>query len=135
MDEEEEAAPEEANDSPEQATAEGGGATNALPDDEEFQRREEHSQRLMRSTMGMGEAHDGGEAPLGFSSDTLDQVQTLWDPLAAGELLARVGHFIRIMSQMMEEVGYLTESLSRGHREAPKPDDDTTTLMQRGKRP
>ena len=61
--------------------------------------------------MGMGEAHNGGEAPLGFSSDTLDQVQALWDPLMAGELLARVAHFIRIMSQMMEEVGYLTEVL------------------------
>ena len=37
--------------------------------------------------------------------------QALWDPLTAGELLARVGHFIRSMSQMMEEVGYLAEVL------------------------
>ena len=35
---------------------------------------------------------------------------------------------------MMEEVGYLTEVLSRGHREVP-PHHDSTTLMQRGKRP
>ena len=84
--------------------------------------------------MGMGDTREGDEAPLGFSSDTLDQVQALWSPLTAGVLLARVGRFLRIMSQMMEEVGYLTEVLSRGHREVP-PHHDSTTLMQRGKRP
>ena len=53
---------------------------------------------------------------LGFCSDTPDRVQALWDLLTAGELLAQLGHIIRIMSQMMEEVGYLAELLSRGHR-------------------
>ena len=85
--------------------------------------------------MGMGDTHEGDdEAILGFSSDTLDQVQALWSPLTAGELLARVGHFLRIVSQLMVEVGYLTEVLSEGHQEVP-PHNDSTTLMQRGKRP
>ena len=130
--EEEEAAPEETSETPGQPSAMGGEPTTALPD-EEIQRREEHYQEL-RSTMGMGDTHEGDEAPLAFSSDTLDQVQALWSPLTAGMLLARVGHFLRIMSQMMEEVGYLTEVLSPGHREVP-PDDGSTTLMQREKRP
>ena len=70
-----------------------GGSRLLLPDDEEIQRREEHYQRLRRE-IGVGEASNGTEAP-DFSSDALDRVQALWDPLTAGELLARVGHFIR----------------------------------------
>ena len=91
---------------------------DALPDDEEIERREEHYQRLRR-TIGVGTEDDESEnAPLGFDPATLDEVQTLWDPLTAGELLARVGHFLRIVSQMMEEVGYMAEILSRGHLSA-----------------
>ena len=89
----------------------------------------------MRRTIGVGTEDDESEnAPLGFDPATLDEVQTLWDPLTAGELLARVGHFLRIMSQMMEEVGYMAEILSRGHRPGPDPEHDATNLMQSMKR-
>ena len=80
----------------------------ALPDDEEIDRREEHYQRLRR-TIGVGTEDDEAEnAPLGFPLNTLDKIQALRNPLTAGELLARVGHFLRIVSQVMEEVGYMT---------------------------
>ena len=107
---------------------------DALPDDEEIERREEHYQRLRR-TIGVGTEDDESEnAPLGFDPATLDEVQTLWDPLTACELLARVGHFLRIMSQMMEEVGYMAEILSREHRPGSDPEHDATNLMQGMKR-
>ena len=107
---------------------------DALPDDEEIERREEHYQRLRR-TIGVGtEDEESGNAPLGFNPATLDEVQTLWDPLTAGELLARVGHFLRVVSQMMEEIGYMAEVLSRGHRPGPDPEHDATNLMQGMKR-
>ena len=129
----------EAEESGEPEEEEGGAGPqtappDALPDDEEIERREEHYQRLRR-TIGVGTEDDESEnAPIGFSPATLDEMQTLWDPLAAGELLARVGHFLRIMSQMMEEVGYMAEILSRGHRPSPDPEHDTTNLMQGMKR-
>ena len=113
-----EADPEDASNGAEDVEAEKGEPSTTLPDNEEIRRREERYQSLRRE-IGVGEASNGTEAPLHFSSDTLDRVQAPWDPLTAGELLARVGHFIRIMSQMMEEVGYLTELVARGHRERP----------------
>ena len=76
----------------------------------------------------VGNGSDGDSAPLGFSPHTLDELQDLWTPLSAGELLARVGHFLRIMSQMMEEVAYMTETLAQRHRES------TEEGLQGGKR-
>ena len=79
--------------------------TTTLPDDEEIICREEHYQRL-RGAMGVSNTTDGEEAALELSSHSLHEIQNLWDPLTARELLARLGHFLRIVSQMMEEVGY-----------------------------
>ena len=46
------------------------------------------------------------------------------------ELLARVGNFLRIVSQMMEEVGYMAEQIARGHRPALGEEEDVTNLVQ-----
>ena len=108
-------------------------APTTLPDDEEINRREEHYQNL-RCTIGVGaEGEEPENAPLGFHADTLEAIQAQWDPLSAGELLARAGHFLRIISQMMEEIGYMAEVISRGHR--PQTEGDATNLMQGTKRP
>ena len=108
-------------------------APTTLPDDEEITRREEHYQNL-RCTIGVGaEGEEPENAPLGFHADTLEAIQAQWDPFSAGELLARVGHFLRIISQMMEEIGYMAEVISRGHR--PQTEGDATNLMQGTKRP
>ena len=107
-------------------------APTTLPDDEEINRREEHYQNLRR-IIGVGaEGEEPENAPLGFHADT-EAIQAQWDPLSAGELLARVGHFLRIISQMMEEIGYMAEVISRGHR--PHTEGDATNLMQATKRP
>ena len=113
----------------EEETPEEETPATTLPGDEEILNREEHYQQLRR-VVGMGSDADGEEAPLGFSSHTLDEVQALWDPLTAGELLARVGHFLRIASQMMEEVGYMAELISRGHRPTSEEEGDATNLVQ-----
>ena len=129
----------EAEESGQLAEEEGGAGPqtaplDALPNDEEIERRKEHYQRLRR-TIGVGTEDDESEnAPIGFNLATSDEMQTLWDPLTAGELLARVGHFLRIMSQMMEEVGYMAEILSKAHRPGQDPEHDATILMQGMKR-
>ena len=82
---------------------------------------------------GQSESEEPENAPLGFHADTLEAIQAQWDPLSAGELLARVGHFLRIISQMMEEIGYMAEVISRGHRT--QTEGDATNLMQGTKRP
>ena len=97
----------------EEALEEEEAPATTLPDDEEIHNREEHYQQLRR-VVGVGSDADGDATPLGFSSHTLDELQALWSPLTAGELLAPVGHFLRIISQMMEEVGFLAETLSCG---------------------
>ena len=102
----------------EEAPTGGEEASTPLPDDEEIHRREEHYQQLRQVVGVVGEV-DGDTTPLGFSSHTLDELQALWSPLSAGELLARVGHFLRIISQMMEEVGYMAEALAGQHRGNP----------------
>ena len=76
----------------------------------------------------------GTPRPLNFSPHTLDELQALWSPLTAGELLARVGHLLRILSQMMEEVGYMAETFSRRHRSNPEEEGDETNLAQGEKR-
>ena len=91
---------------------EGAEGAEALPDDEEIHYREEHYQELRR-TMGVGNEADGDTAP----PATLAAIQELWTPVSAGELLSRVDHFLGIVSQMMEEVGYMMETPARGHRE------------------
>ena len=83
--------------------------TTTLPDDEEIIRREEHDQRLRRA-MGASNTMDGDEAALGFSSQLLDEIQNLWDPLTAGELLARLGHFLRIVSGGLHGGAYSTRT-------------------------
>ena len=75
-DEEEQAADEE-----EEAIEDVVPATT-LPDDEDITRREEHYQQLRR-VMGVGNATDGEESALGFSSHSLDEIQNHWDPLSA----------------------------------------------------
>ena len=87
-----------------------------LPDDAEIHHREEDYQELRR-VIGIGSEADGDTTPAGFSPDTLDTLQALWTPLSAGELLSRIGHFLRIVRQMMDEVGYMTER----HREQAQP--------------
>ena len=105
-------------------------APTTLPD-EEITRREEHYQTLRRS-IGVGTESDKSEnAPLGFHADTLEAIQAQWDPLSAGELLARVGHFLRIVSHMMEEIGYMTEVISRrGHRPQSEETPPTSCRVQ-----
>ena len=83
-----------------------------MPDDEEIQRREEHSQRL-RNAIGVGEASDGVEAPLGFLLGHAGPGPSPVGSSDSGRTLSPSRSLIRIMSQMMEEVGYLTELLSR----------------------
>ena len=108
--------------------------TTTLPDDEEITNREEHYQQLRRA-MGVSNTTDGEDPALGFSSHSLDKIQNHWDPLPAGELLARLGHFLRTVSQMMEEVGYMAELMARGHRPTPEEEGDEANLMQGTKRP
>ena len=111
----------------------GGKKHPPLPDDEEIHRREEHYQQLPQ-VVGVGGEADGDTTPLGFSSHSLDEIQAIWSPLAAGELLARVGHFVRILSQILEEVGYMAEALARRHRGNPEEEGDETNLVQGEKR-
>ena len=72
----------------EEETAEQVAPATTLPDDEEITRREECYQQLHR-VMGIGSATDGEDSALAFSSHSLDDIQNHWDPLTAGELLAR----------------------------------------------
>ena len=60
------------------------------------------------------------------SCQPLSAIQELWTPLSAGELLSRIGHFLRRVSQMMDEVGYITETLARIHREGNKVKEKST---------
>ena len=84
--------------------------------------------------MEIGSETDGDNAPLGFSPDALDALQAPWTPLSPGELLSRVAHFLRIISQIMEEVGYMTETLALGHRGEAPAEGDEQSLMQGRKR-
>ena len=68
-------------------------------------------------------------APPGFPPSTLTGIEDLWSPLRAGELLARVGHFLKIMSQM-EELGYIAETMARAHRQEAHEEWDEQALMQ-----
>ena len=118
----------------EETPMEEGAAATTLPDDEEIHNREEYHQQLRR-VVGVGsDDADGDTTPLGFSPHPLDELQALWSLLTAGEFLARVGHFLRIISQIMEEVGYMIETLSRRHRTNPEEEGDETNLVQEEKR-
>ena len=130
---EEESGEEQEREAVEEETPGEGAPATTLPDDEEILNREEHYQRLRRAMGVSNNAHEE-EAALGFSSRALDEVQNLKDPLTAGELLARLGHFLRIVSQMMEEVGYMAELIAQGHRPTPEEEGDETNLVQGTKR-
>ena len=93
---------------------------------EEIHRREEQYQQL-RQVVGVGGDVDGDTTPLGFSSNTVDELQALWSPVSAGEML---GHFVRIVSKMMEEVGFMAEALARRHRGNPDQEGDEVNLVQ-----
>ena len=69
-------------------------------------------------------------APPGFPPATLTAIEDLWSPFGAGALLARVGHLLRILSQMMEEVGYIAETKARTHRQEAPEEGDEQALMQ-----
>ena len=80
--------------------------------------------------MGVGNAAKEDSAPPGLSPATLTAIQELWTPLSAVELLSRIGHVLQIVSQMMDEVGYMKETFARTHRKGELGEGDQHNLMQ-----
>ena len=96
--------------------------TGVLLDDKEIHYREDYYQEL-RHTMGIATMEEADSAPARFPPPTLEAIQYLCAPLSAGELLSRLGHFLRLMGPMMDEVELRVwpENTERGKAQSDRP--------------